>query len=64
MQTHLQSIIEVVVGTLTGFIVSVILTYYIFGVSVFKATWVTVIFTIASVARQYAVRRLFNRWHK
>jgi hypothetical protein len=64
VQTKSQSIIEAAVSTSLGFLISGALTYWIFGVTVCKAAWVTAIFTVASVLRQYIVRRAFNRWHK
>lgn len=64
-QTRRQSLIETVVGTATGFVFSILLSivvYPMFGHSFTLAqnAGITVIFTIASIARGYGVRRFFN----
>ena len=64
-QTRRQSLIETVVGTATGFVFSILLSivvYPLFGHSFTLAqnAGITVIFTIASIARGYGVRRFFN----
>lgn len=64
-QTRLGSIIEACIGTAIGFVVSMCLAlvvYPAFGHAFTLAQnfWITVIFTVASVARGYVVRRWFN----
>ena len=64
-QTRRQSLIETVVGTAAGFVFSILLSivvYPLFGHSFTLAqnAGITVIFTIASIARGYGVRRFFN----
>ena len=64
-QTRRQSLIETVVGTAAGFVFSILLSivvYPMFGHSFTLAqnAGITVIFTIASIARGYGVRRFFN----
>lgn len=69
-QTRLGSLIEAILNTAFGFVVSVALSlivYPLFGHSFTLAQniGITAIFTVASVARGYVVRRLFNnRLHK
>lgn len=69
MQSSKQSAIETVIGTMIGFIVSVLIWEF-----VVKPVWdihtafienisITLLFTIASILRGYVVRRLFNRLH-
>lgn len=64
-QTRRQSLIETVAGTAAGFVFSILLSivvYPMFGHSFTLAqnAGITVIFTIASIARGYGVRRFFN----
>ena len=71
-QSRLHSFIEAWVNVLIGFAVSfianmLILPAFGFKVSVSQALGIGVAFTIVSVVRSYAVRRLFNsfgRWCK
>lgn len=65
MQSRKHSLIETLVGVAIGFAVSMCLSvvvYPMFGhsFSLGQNVWFTVIFTIASIARGYLVRRLFN----
>jgi uncharacterized membrane-anchored protein len=67
-QSRLHSTVEALTGTAVGFIVSVILgmiVYPLYGhaFSLGDNIQITMIFTVASVLRGYAVRRVFNRWH-
>jgi len=64
-QTRLGSLIESCINTGIGFVVSIalaMLVYPLFGASFTFAQnfWITVIFTVASVGRSYAVRRWAN----
>jgi len=64
-QTKLGSLIETCIGTAIGFVLSIvasIIVYPLFGAYFTMAQnfWITVIFTILSIARGYAVRRWFN----
>lgn len=64
-QSRLGSLIEASINTAIGFIVSIalsLLVYPLFGHSFTLAQnfWITVIFTVASIARSYAVRRWAN----
>jgi Na+/phosphate symporter len=66
-QSRRQSMIETVAGVAIGFTVSVLasmVVYPAFGHSftLSQNIGITIIFTLLSIARGYAVRRLFNRW--
>lgn len=68
MQPRLHSLIETVTSTATGLAVSMALTAWIMPLYGFNPTLgqnaqITLVFTLASVLRGYAMRRLFNRWH-
>ena len=61
MQSKTLSMLETITSTVIGFIVSIGLTAIMFQ----SLTWgenvqVVAVFTIASVIRGYAVRRVFN----
>lgn len=64
-QTKLGSLIEAAISTAIGFVISIalaLIVYPMFGHSFTLAQnfWITVIFTVASIARSYAVRRWAN----
>ena len=66
-QTRKQSAIETVAGVAIGFVVSLVASVKVFPLFGHSFTLeeniaITIIFTVLSVARGYAVRRLFNRW--
>jgi len=68
MQSKRHSIIETLVSTAIGFIVSLILVnivlpIYNFPVNLGQSIGITVIFTVASILRGYCVRRSFNWLH-
>lgn len=65
MQTRLSSLIEAVINVAIGFVVSLLLTAWLLPAYGHHVTWsenlqITGIFTIASIARSYFVRRYFN----
>ena len=65
MQTRLSSLIEAVINVAIGFVVSLLLTAFLLPAYGHHVTWsqnlqITGIFTIASIARSYFVRRWFN----
>lgn len=65
-QTRSKSLLETVTSTAIGFVVSLFLTAAVMPAFGYSTTWahdfwITVIFTMASIARGYVVRRLFNR---
>lgn len=67
MQSRISSIIENICNTGSGFLISYVLgaliIYPLFDVkiSLMANFWVTVIFTVISILRGYAWRRLFNK---
>ena len=66
MQTKKLALIETIVGVITGFIISFILTATVFplfdiNISIETNLKVTIIFTIVSIVRGYTLRRIFNR---
>lgn len=65
-QSRSKSLLETVTSTAIGFAVSLLLTATVMPAFGYPTTWahdfwITMIFTIASVLRGYAVRRWFNR---
>ena len=67
-QSRLMSMIETCASTAAGFILTLILqalVYPLFGLHTTFATnlWLTIIFTVASIARGYVLRRVFERLH-
>ena len=68
MQHPLHSFAEACLNTATGFILSILSVQYIFPMfgiemSIQQNLIATSIMTVVSVARSYAWRRIFNRWH-
>jgi Fe2+ transport system protein B len=68
-QSQKMSMIEVTINYIIGFILAIVVNWAIM-VLIFKipftwgnSFWMTIIFTIISVARSYAVRRFFNWIH-
>ena len=61
MQSRRWSLAESVANLVIGYGVSVALTWWFFGVTPRRAAGVSVVYTLASVARSYSLRRLFNR---
>ena len=69
MQRKKQSLIESLTSTMIGIIIGIVLNLTIlpiFGypVSVVDSLWISLIFTVISVVRSYAVRRIFNSKEK
>lgn len=65
MQPRYLSIIETIVNVFVGFLVSLLLTFYIlplwgFVPTVKQATEITIIYTLASLIRGYTIRRIFK----
>jgi len=65
MQTRRMSATETVVGTAIGFVVSWVLTITVlplfgYAVTIGHSIGITAIYTLASIARGYMVRRFFN----
>ncbi len=68
MQTRIQSFIESCINVAIGYgvaLVSQILIFPLFGIYLPLSSNLAIgaIFTVISIARSYAVRRVFNRFH-
>jgi uncharacterized membrane-anchored protein len=69
MQTRLQSLLESFLNVAIGYLVALLaqlLVFPLFGIYVPLAQNLAIgaIFTVVSILRSYAVRRLFNHLHK
>ena len=65
-QSRKHSAIETTTGTVAGFMVSLVLTYFVLPLwglvpSMGQAVEITIIYTIASLIRGYVIRRIFNK---
>ena len=66
MQTRLSSLTEACLSTATGFLVSLLTQHFLVApgwglrLSFWDNFWIVALFTVISVARQYAWRRYFN----
>jgi len=65
MQTRLESLIEISLNTLSGFVIAWITSLFIlphfgFNVTLNQNTQITLIFTAVSIVRGWVWRRLFN----
>lgn len=68
MQTRRQSLIEAGTNTVVGYIIAVLLTYFIMDSWGHTFTWsqsmqYVACFMAVSIIRGYLLRRLFNRLH-
>jgi hypothetical protein len=66
MQTRKHSAIESVFNTMTGYLVSLAASLWLYprmgwDLTFVEANIVTVFFTVLSIGRNYVVRRVFNR---
>jgi hypothetical protein len=64
-QSRSKSLLETITSTAIGFVVSLLLTAAVMPAFGYPTTWshdfwITVIFTVASIVRGYAVRRAFE----
>ena len=69
MQTKRQSLIETLTSVFVGWLIGVILNLTIlplfdYNITVVDSLWVSLIFTVVSVARGYVIRRWFNSKEK
>lgn len=66
MQTRRHSVIETLVNTGSGFVLAALAQQFIITplfalqTSAVQNLWITVFFTVLSLARSYIVRRFFN----
>jgi hypothetical protein len=66
MQTKKRSLVESVTNTVAGFMVSLaiqLIIYPTMGIPVrfSQNLFITLVFTVASIARGYVIRRIFNK---
>lgn len=66
-QSRRKSLVETATSTAIGFVVSLVLTAIVMPAFGYPTTWahdfwITSIFTVASIARGYCVRRMFEAW--
>jgi len=66
MQTKKLSLIESVINTAAGFILSLLLQLFIYPIMNIPVTFsqniiITIAFTILSIIRGYIIRRVFNK---
>jgi hypothetical protein len=66
MQTRKHSVVESIANTMTGYLVSLCASLWIYPlmgwpVTFVQANIITLFFTVLSIGRNYAVRRVFNR---
>lgn len=69
MQTRMQSFIESCINVAIGYgvaLASQILVFPLFGIHIPLSSNIAIgaIFTVISIARSYAVRRVFNKLHE
>ena len=68
-QTKRQSIIEVIVNTAVGFVISIGISVVLFPLMGIPVTLnenisITLIFTVVGIIRSFVMRRIFNKLHK
>lgn len=65
-QSPRMSLVEVLTNIAVGFAIALILNATLFShpPSLGENLWVAGVFTVASLARAYVLRRVFNRWHQ
>lgn len=68
-QTRLHSLIEAITNIVVGFGINffanlVVLPLFGFKVSAGQAFNIGLVFTAIALVRSYALRRLFNHWHR
>ena len=69
MQSKRQSLIETLTSVFVGWLIGVILNLTVlplfdYNITVVDSLWVSLIFTVVSVARGYVIRRWFNSKEK
>lgn len=68
-QTRKHSLIESLVNVAVGYgiaLASQLLIFPLFGIHISLQDNIVIglLFTVVSIARSYALRRVFNRWHQ
>lgn len=67
-QSKRASLLESLANTFIGFVISIVVGYFVFPMfgmpkSLASSFWITVVFTVVSIGRNYIVRRVFNFLH-
>lgn len=67
-QSKRASFMESLANTFSGFLLSIVVGYFVFPMfgmpqSLSSSFWITVVFTVVSIGRNYVVRRVFNFLH-
>jgi len=67
MQSKWESLVETILNTASGFVISWLMTTWVlplygFSISASQGFQITVIFTVVSILRSYFWRRTFNRY--
>lgn len=68
MQSKGHSLLEAVLNTSIGYVIAIltqVAVFPLFGIHIplEQDLLIGLIFTVVSLVRSYALRRLFNRWH-
>lgn len=68
MQSKRHSLIEAVLNVVIGYFIAIatqVAVFPLFGIHIplEQDLLIGLIFTVVSLVRSYALRRLFNRWH-
>jgi ABC-type spermidine/putrescine transport system permease subunit I len=61
-QSRRMSALEAMTGLVVGYGIAVVLTWWLLDVTTGRAAGVSLVFTVASLVRSYALRRLFARF--
>ena len=64
MQSRRRSAAEAVANLTVGYAVSVLLSWWLLGVTPRTAARASVWFTVASLVRSYGLRRVFAHWEQ
>lgn len=68
-QTRVQSLIEVWTNLVVGMALNTMANYTVFPhfgwhINARQNVTIVILYTLISVARQFVLRRAFNRWHR
>lgn len=64
-QTRLESLAEVIINVIIGWVIGLVTQLIVFPIFDIHVTfsdqfWISVVFTVVSIVRSYAIRRWFN----
>lgn len=65
-QTKQKSFLESMVNTLVGMIITFLISPFVYWlcdveINLGQISWLTILFTIVSIVRNYIIRRIFNK---